>query len=109
MLSLDDYAALVGLNEQGAIYLGSNYGTSPRSAAEWTKIFATLLAAPQTKWLSDCLIQPMPISAAELPAGEGFLERHLGTAQMTPLLRDVAAGGEATLTCFVLDVDSVPM
>lgn len=45
---------------------------------------------------------------ASLPAGEGFLERHHGTVQMTPLLRD-GVSGEPIITRFVLDAPVVEM
>lgn len=43
---------------------------------------------------------------AALPDGEGFAERHHGTVQMTPLLRD-GVSGEPIITRFGLDVPVV--
>lgn len=95
-LTLGEFAALVGLDAQGLDFMSGLYGAQARTREEWAALLAALLTAPETAWLSGCLIvTPSATPGAALPAGEGFFERHLGAVQATLLLR--AQGAERVL------------
>lgn len=95
-LTLSAFAALVGLDAQGLDFLSGAYGAQARPREEWAALLAALLAAPETAWLSGCLIvRPSstgPVTTDPLPEGEGFFERDGGVVQATPLLRGQGAG-----------------
>lgn len=72
---------------------------------------ATLIAGDTLIFQPNTPTMPVYLTVATVifPSGDGFLERVGAGLVMTPLLRDVAGGGEPIITRFVLDAPVVEM